>query len=917
MSYFEHEHYRPEAIPLPKTLREAFSSPSPMADFVSYSPRVGEKVGLRETHQKWRQIEKRISYWELNGTQRKERLKDLLREKLKKELAQKPVTEQEQFLDEKAEEELREWESVRFADQKIERPQLEAGNHAFYLGKFIPPTTREKIADFMGWERERRIYDKEAILAMIDYGIKHIRGFWYGQKGWHSNLQFVIIPALSRIFNDQVDDRRAIPAEEEAEMIRVLAKKHFRQTEVLVENAEEAPLHKDLFKTLKQAKESGELDIEGALGGLEDLTLSAQPSSLELARFLYAISKEYEVLDMAFEGTVPKAMNENPNAKYYGLCEVAVRLADILNGRSIHGGVERQEVYDQIIERLMKGKKGSYKKCAQLQPLFDLLEGKSFETIHLKTAENYYSLAAKRTLARARLALALTLGAAGVGGTYKAGVSYQQGVEEQRQKAMDAALEERVKNISFYYHSRYDTWHGVIDKSENLSIFNNLVKKCGQDLKNRYGIMPETFEKVEQVFKQYILDREDPNEMSKNDLERIDAVDRFAVANRLLLMEHDIDISRPYAEQIPHQRLFTEAVERPETEDRQVVITVKRDTSAFGANSFKDFEQAERNLKECAIEADVAYRVLGDYNRTCKVEGFYSVQSRIDEEPETVYVYKNPKTAETLLVTRDKEAEKRAEEKNREEAEKYCKEVSPERKMECIGTRLRIIQVFSTQKAKPIAKQWLYTQERFDALQLHRFYPQFTEMANASSLWNDGEYACQGQEFVTVTGKPESYSDFRGRFGYEYLLAPIYDEDKHTDFRCFLARIPGEEKYTYEIAEQLRRRFEDMRHRGTDYAKGDYSGDEPLNLNEIQGEADAILSWAVRVEDNLVLPDETKASINGIKFIYENVQEALDSYDDSYYKREDVRRTFISLLEAKELVAEQLENNGIDIPSNL
>jgi len=50
-----------------------------------------------------------------------------------------------------------------------------------------------------------------------------------------------------------------------------------------------------------------------------------------------------------------KSEDEVEQMQYYGMTEIAIRLMAILKGVYIHGGAERQEVYDEIIVKIVRG----------------------------------------------------------------------------------------------------------------------------------------------------------------------------------------------------------------------------------------------------------------------------------------------------------------------------------------------------------------------------------------------------------------------------------------------------------------------------------------------------------------------------------------------------------------------------------
>jgi hypothetical protein len=75
---------------------------------------------------------------------------------------------------------------------------LNEGNHAFYLGKIIPPSFADKVKGLVGWGKVKtHIYTPEVIKGMLDYAFRHVKD---GEK-----VRLVIGSSLSELFNGPED----------------------------------------------------------------------------------------------------------------------------------------------------------------------------------------------------------------------------------------------------------------------------------------------------------------------------------------------------------------------------------------------------------------------------------------------------------------------------------------------------------------------------------------------------------------------------------------------------------------------------------------------------------------------------------------------------------------------------------------
>ncbi len=144
------------------------------------------------------------------------------------------------------------------------------------------------------------------------------------------------------------------------------------------------------------------VDIQRAYGVADPPQLSQRSSALEIAQFLYWACSQNDDVRKIFGDMRPEKLDKNKSpesSKWYGLTEVAIRLRAILDGHHTHGGVNRQAVYDGVILKLIKGKtQKEYQAFRELYPLYKLLEGRQFNTVHINSQSNFQKLKRKGQL---------------------------------------------------------------------------------------------------------------------------------------------------------------------------------------------------------------------------------------------------------------------------------------------------------------------------------------------------------------------------------------------------------------------------------------------------------------------------------------------------------------------------------------
>ncbi len=289
---------------------------------------------------------------------------------------------------------------------KDAEPKMTAATSAIYIGKLCPLSFAEEMPRHaFGFQAPERIYGDEFIKAFLDYGFRHTPP---GEK-----VRVVICPSLSDLLNGKDDTKGAYTLQEEAQRMYMITAFSFakRLPDLQLVAMENVPENQELFQHLTQCKNpnTGEVDINRAYGteAANETKLTPDASALEIARFLYQASQKNEKLREIFFKMRPakvRDMDYPESSKYYGLTEIAIRLRAILSGQNLHIGAERQDVYDKWIVAIVRGRNqnGQFKNFTELYPLYELFQGKTFETVHISTKNNTFRKQKDRKLAWTR-----------------------------------------------------------------------------------------------------------------------------------------------------------------------------------------------------------------------------------------------------------------------------------------------------------------------------------------------------------------------------------------------------------------------------------------------------------------------------------------------------------------------------------
>lgn len=303
------------------------------------------------------------------------------------------------------------YKKLRNPKQQPELEKINDRDRVIYLGKIFRERILRKVMCFgVGIKEDNRIYNEEFLKTTLGYAL--------AETPPGGTVRIVIGLVLSELFNGEQDIlEQTYTLKEEKELLAVLAitNEEYRGHNLEIVSMEEMPQNAAIFKRLRESidPETHVLNMEKAYGLAKPPKLSEQSDALEIAQFLYWAIQQNAELKKVFFKMRPYKIKEKEHGEvsnYYGLTEIAIRLREILSGTYIHIGVARQAIYDEIIDKIVRGRnsQGKFSKIKELYPLYDLLEGKSFHTVHVRK-DNYYERKIQGNCAFTRLCIYGTL----------------------------------------------------------------------------------------------------------------------------------------------------------------------------------------------------------------------------------------------------------------------------------------------------------------------------------------------------------------------------------------------------------------------------------------------------------------------------------------------------------------------------
>ncbi len=479
------------------------------------------------------------------GNYRRETVRDTVR------MALTPVKPQKEYVSHRS-------LGRALGDAEINNSAFSSENHAIYLGK-IKRAGKDSLVkrafglngDYEG-QSEGNIYSEELIAACLDYAFKH------AEKG--KKIRVYVARVFSEMINGKKDADLAMPVEEEMEFIYDIAKKMGKKKDELeVLNLELSSRHTEIFEALKGSYDDKKArsDTAKAFGGGEGcVNLDESCSSLDIARLIYGALGKNELLRQRLQVTVPGNLDgegedlpqeEVMHLSCYAVSEIAIRIREILIGSYIHEGVDRQVVYDDLINELINNDKSARKNYPELEPLFRLLKGRKFETVHVTNnpEKNHFFRLAERVRARTRLLTYGVMAAAGLTGVFGGTTGIVVGCGAIREAKREAMINEE---ISAEIESCRDVYGNMVEGNWCIDYFTRMTDSVVGKIKIRYGIDREKEPEIQQMVQAFLLDHKEYLSMDTDLRDNlIDLIADLTVKeNRLYLKSRGYKADRPF-----------------------------------------------------------------------------------------------------------------------------------------------------------------------------------------------------------------------------------------------------------------------------------------------------------------------------------------------------------------------------------
>lgn len=202
---------------------------------------------------------------------------------------------------------------------------IKRDNHAaIYIGKM-----------FHG---DEWIYNNDTMAGMLHYAAQRL----------HSPDEKINLQVAGDVYDifagEETDGLHPMSAEEQHNALRqIIEEDKTLRNRINIVNL--SSKHDELINTVKNHGMKGLLS-----GNNESLFEQENPSSKDIAAYLYQLCLDQPAVKNLFMATVPEKLKDNmENRFYYALIEVAIRMYDLLHGITLQWGVDRQSVYDQLI----------------------------------------------------------------------------------------------------------------------------------------------------------------------------------------------------------------------------------------------------------------------------------------------------------------------------------------------------------------------------------------------------------------------------------------------------------------------------------------------------------------------------------------------------------------------------------------
>lgn len=524
-----------------------------------------------------------------------------------------------------------EW--IRIAGERQDR-RFSSNNHRFYVGKMIPGADEDSHT----LQAQKNIYSEECIAGLLAILFDHL--------GEDAIAQFVICPQFSSWFNGGKETQYAHTPETQAALIYSIAKKKFGRSkkDLHVISIDQAPEHAALVERIKDSIDpfTGLCSVKQAFTG----EIGDGNDSLTIATALFQVAEQSHPFRQALYSIVPSSLKKSDaeltedellQAVGYTIAELGMRISDLLAGRELQGGIERQNRYDKIIEALFELSQdepgGRFRKIHALKPVANRLRGRNFTGVYLNDEKNYYKNHPRQVSARIRLSIYSLLGLGALGSFYWMGGAEQRQIEERRDAYVDHCLEGADK-LS-------------LDSSDRHEEFEHFLQKVGNELSHRYSVPYHGNESAVDAFVNELCSGE-LSWISKNTprIEIQDHVDDFVLKNSFIVMTDGGIPGTPYGRLDEFKDDFRETLKvTPETKKEW-----SSSNAGFGDQSIAEI--VDMNGEEHLLFQDLyrKHTLTSDYEVTPVHPLLYSSQAPIQMRS----TLKGKDVVEDLLATRER-----------------------------------------------------------------------------------------------------------------------------------------------------------------------------------------------------------------------------------------------------------------------
>lgn len=699
-------------------------------------------------------------------------------------------------------------------EEEIPERFLNAETHGWYMGGINELNILRRIGQYAILPDEKGpLYNTQFIEASLHYLFAHLQE---GEKA-----QFFVGRSFSEIFNGKESVKNSLPEEELIKLIYKIAKEKFGKGPESLEVKSLESEHESLFGRIRRTwdHETDSPDIGkayGEYGEYYDEVPDEDHDGLYLAYIVTsiydAIQKNSNLREM-FLNMVPKEnglrskvreelkTNQNAPGLYYGVTEVAIRLSDLLNGRSIQGGAGRQGVYDSFISKVVRGKTG-IPELADLETQFAF---KKFETLHLKTRSNPYKRSVEKHQAKVRRAIMLVLGitmlTTPIGKAVYTKVKNDHNRRDKIALSWKAQAAEATEGMAFCSEGKW-----CAPETENPDIFLRMADEAMVQVKLRYPMPVDSEKELLNLLRASILKKkEEMPHMYRNDEALINFVDEFVHDNLIntWFAERGITPEEPYANLRPYKKLLLETAK----------MKLEKDEGEI---------EEENNL---TIDLDDA-----KYEGTLKkIGGFSPTDTYSYGTPKyELYIYTDPEGNE-ILMAKDaegnkikqyielKKSEKNANGRNNEEVlkdlikdakyefERWRESVAGEDNEDKYSLIFKGKQKVSTAKAKQVAKEYIDSMRIYSILRLRKYnqiFDDFCKMAQTAST-----VLRVPEEKIYKYDRIGRFEDPLGEFAFDLAKIEAYIDETGEFGTILLAKYPEEKVYTTERAWEASARF--------------------------------------------------------------------------------------------------------------